>query len=201
MVRVPGSSPPRPPPKAVLGAPADGDIGRDPPVQARTAQAERTSSINTPSASRDAAKRKKSKSARKQLRAPDSDTENRGEQQWTNEDLAQTFYKKDLFSLLLDDPVMTILSPTLEPVETPRQLEAATQLLRMRKDTGITPGAFNASDRFDLETSVIQRLVRILYEKLEPLVGSVTQPETVKLTPTRNTEYQTGSSQYASATS
>ncbi|OWZ19508.1 LOW QUALITY PROTEIN: hypothetical protein PHMEG_0006243 [Phytophthora megakarya] len=37
--------------------------------------------------------------------------------------------------------------------------------------------------------------------KAAPLVGSVTQPETAKLGPTRNPEYQTGSSQYASATS
>ncbi|OWZ14500.1 LOW QUALITY PROTEIN: hypothetical protein PHMEG_00012019 [Phytophthora megakarya] len=56
---------------------------------------------------------KKPKSARKQLKAPDADTEDRGEQQWTNEDLAQTIYKKDLFSFLLDKPVMKILSPTL----------------------------------------------------------------------------------------
>ncbi|OWZ01760.1 LOW QUALITY PROTEIN: hypothetical protein PHMEG_00026791 [Phytophthora megakarya] len=163
-----------------------------------------------PSASRDATKRKKTKSARRQLKAPDSDTEDRGDQQWTIHDLAQTFYTKDLFSFLLGDLVIKILSPTLfgelqgptmEPAETPRQLEAATQLLRMLKDIGTTPGAFNASEPFDLETSVIQRSTRILYETLEPLVGSVTQPETVKLTPPRNTEYQTGSSQYASATS
>ncbi|OWZ08549.1 reverse transcriptase [Phytophthora megakarya] len=146
----------------------------------------------------------------KQLKAPDSDTEDRGDQQWTNEELAQAFCKKDLFSFLLDDPVMKILNPTLigelqgptmEPAETPRQLEAATQLLRILKDAGITPGAFNASEIFDLETSVIQHSARVLYEKLEPLVGSITQPETVRLTPTRSPVYQTGSSQYASATS
>ncbi|OWZ09983.1 LOW QUALITY PROTEIN: hypothetical protein PHMEG_00017239 [Phytophthora megakarya] len=71
----------------------------------------------------------------------------------------------------------------------------------MLKDAGIIPEVFNASELFDLETSVIQRSTRTLYEKLEPLVGSVTQPETAKLTPTRNPEYQAGSSQYASATS
>ncbi|OWZ11525.1 hypothetical protein PHMEG_00015440 [Phytophthora megakarya] len=90
---------------------------------------------------------------------------------------------------------MKILNPTLigelqgstmEPAGTPRQLEAGTQLLRILKDIGITPGAFNASELFDLETSVIQHSARILYEKLKPLVGSITQPETVKLTPTRN---------------
>ncbi|OWY96977.1 hypothetical protein PHMEG_00032608, partial [Phytophthora megakarya] len=101
---------------------------------------------------------------------------------------------------------MTILigelqGSTMEPAETPRQLEAATQLLRMLKDAGITSGAFNASELFDLKTPVIQHSARVLYEKLEPLVGSVTQPETVKLTPTRSLEYQTGSSQYVSATS
>ncbi|OWZ07009.1 reverse transcriptase [Phytophthora megakarya] len=136
------------------------------------------STTNTPSASRDAAKKKKKpKSSRKQLKAPDSDTEDRGDQQWTNEDLAQAFYKKDLFSFLLDDPVMKILNPTLsgelqgptmEPAETPRQLEALTQLLRMLKVAGITAGAFNACELFDLETSVIQHSVRVLYEKLEP---------------------------------
>ncbi|OWZ19162.1 reverse transcriptase [Phytophthora megakarya] len=139
--------------------------------------------------------------------APDSDTKDRGDQQWINEDLAQTFYKKGLFLFLLDDPVMKVLSPTLigelqgptlEPAETPRQLEAATQLLRMLKDVGM---AFNASELVDLETSVIQRSARTLHEKLEPLVGSVIQREPVKLTPTRNPENQTGSSQYASATS
>ncbi|OWZ14379.1 hypothetical protein PHMEG_00012152 [Phytophthora megakarya] len=75
-----------------------------------------------------------------------------------------TIYKKDLFSFLLEVPVMNILSltligelqgPTMEPVETPRQLEAATQVLRMLKDAGITPGAFNASELIDLETLVI----------------------------------------------
>ncbi|OWZ11766.1 hypothetical protein PHMEG_00015170 [Phytophthora megakarya] len=196
---------PRPPPQAPSGAPADGDASRDPPVEARTAQAERTSATNTPSAARDATKKKKPKTARKR-----PDTEDRGDEQWTNEDLAQAFYKKDLFSFLLIDPVMKILNPTLigelqgptmEPAETPRQLEAATQLLRMLKDAGITPGAFNASELFDLETSVIQHSARVLYEKLEPLVGSITQPETVKLRPTRSPLYQTGSSQYASATS
>ncbi|OWY95810.1 hypothetical protein PHMEG_00034091, partial [Phytophthora megakarya] len=101
--------------------------------------------------------------------------------------LAQAFYKKDLFSFLLGDPVMKILSPTLigelqgptiEPAETPRHLEAPTQLLRILKDADITPGAFNASGVFDPETSVIQHSARVLYEKLEPLVESITQPET-----------------------
>ncbi|OWY98607.1 hypothetical protein PHMEG_00030587 [Phytophthora megakarya] len=69
----------------------------------------------------------------------------------------------------------------MELAETPQQLEAATQLLRMLKDAGITPGTFNASELFDLETSVaISRR---------------------RLTPTRSPVYQTGSSQYASATS
>ncbi|OWY97413.1 LOW QUALITY PROTEIN: hypothetical protein PHMEG_00032059 [Phytophthora megakarya] len=112
-------------------------------------------------------------SARKQLKAPDSDTEDRGDQPWANEDLAQTFYKKGLFACLLDEPVVKTLSPmligelqgpTLEPAETPRQLEAATQLLRMLKDAGIIPGAFNASELFDLEAPVIQRSTRTLYE-------------------------------------
>ncbi|OWY94846.1 LOW QUALITY PROTEIN: hypothetical protein PHMEG_00035308, partial [Phytophthora megakarya] len=71
----------------------------------------------------------------------------------------------------------------------------------MLKDAGIIPEVFNTSERFDRETSVIQRSTRTLYEKLEPLVRSVTQPETAKLTPTRNPEYQAGSSQYASVTS
>ncbi|OWY91069.1 hypothetical protein PHMEG_00040508, partial [Phytophthora megakarya] len=55
------------------------------------------------------------------------------------------------------------------------------------------PGAFSASKLFDLETT--------LYNKLGPLVGSVALPETIKRTPVRSPEYQTGSSQYASATS
>ncbi|OWY91878.1 hypothetical protein PHMEG_00039353, partial [Phytophthora megakarya] len=71
----------------------------------------------------------------------------------------------------------------------------------MLKDAGITPGALNASELFDLETSVIQNSARALYEKLEPLVGSITLQETVRLTPTRSPVYQTGSSQYASDTS
>ncbi|OWZ02483.1 hypothetical protein PHMEG_00025949 [Phytophthora megakarya] len=94
-----------------------------------------------------------------------------------------------LMKILNPTLIGELQGPTMEPAETPRQLEAATQLLRILKDAGITTGAFNASELFDLETS------------LEPLVGSITQPETVKLTPTRNPEYQTGSSQYASATS
>ncbi|OWZ11076.1 hypothetical protein PHMEG_00015957, partial [Phytophthora megakarya] len=136
---------PPPLPQGLSGSPADGDICRDPPGEARMAQDERTLATKIPSASRDAAKRKKPKSARKQLNAPDSDTEDRGDQQWTNEDLTQTFYKKGLFSFLLDDPVMKILSPML-----------------IGELQGITSGAFNASELFDLKTSVIQRSARIM---------------------------------------
>ncbi|OWY95011.1 hypothetical protein PHMEG_00035102, partial [Phytophthora megakarya] len=63
------------------------------------------------------------------------------------------------------------------------------------------PGAFSASELFDLEPTVIHRSATLLYNKLEPLVGSVALPETIKRTPVRSPEYQTGSSRYASVTS
>ncbi|OWY96645.1 hypothetical protein PHMEG_00033040, partial [Phytophthora megakarya] len=146
----------------------------------------------------------------KELKAPDSDAEDHDERTWTEEELAQIFYKKDLFAFLLEDPVMKILrpmlieelhGPTTPPTKTSRQLEAVTQLLRTLKDAGIMPVAFSASELFDLETTVIHRSATLLYNNLEPLVESVALPETIKRTPVRSSEYQTGSSQYASATS
>ncbi|OWY92725.1 hypothetical protein PHMEG_00038146, partial [Phytophthora megakarya] len=201
---------PHTPPQAPSGAPADCDESRDPPDEAQTARAERTSSTNTPPTTGVGPKKKKPKSGKKKLKAPDSDAEDHDERTWTEEDLAQIFHKKDLFAFLLEDPVMKILRPTVigelhgpttPPTETSRQLEAATQLLRTLKDAGIMPGAFSASKLFDLETTVIHRSATLLYNKLEPLVGSVALPETIKRTPVRSPEYQTGSSQYASATS
>ncbi|OWZ21954.1 LOW QUALITY PROTEIN: hypothetical protein PHMEG_0003409 [Phytophthora megakarya] len=55
-------------------------------VETRTTQAGRIS--------RHAAKRKMPQSDQKDLKASASDTEGRGGQQWTNQDLGQTFYKK-----------------------------------------------------------------------------------------------------------
>ncbi|OWZ16441.1 hypothetical protein PHMEG_0009778 [Phytophthora megakarya] len=44
-------------------------------------------------------KKKEPKSGKKNLKAPDSDAENRNEQTWTEEELAQIFHKKDLFAV------------------------------------------------------------------------------------------------------
>ncbi|OWZ14291.1 LOW QUALITY PROTEIN: hypothetical protein PHMEG_00012253 [Phytophthora megakarya] len=172
-------------PHAPSGAPADCDESRDMLDEARTALADRTSSTNTPPTAR----------------APDSDAEDRDERTWPEEELAQIFHKKDLFAFLLEDPVMKIFArqlrgPTTAPTETSRQLETATQLLHTLKDAKIMPGALSA-----IVTTVIHISVTLLYNKLEPLVGLVALPETIKQTPVRSPEYQPGSSQYASATS
>ncbi|OWZ17963.1 hypothetical protein PHMEG_0008018 [Phytophthora megakarya] len=201
---------PHTPPQAPSGAPADCDEGRALLEEARTARAERTSSTNIPSTTGVGSNKKKPKSGKKMLKDPDSDAEDHDERTWTEEELAQIFHKKNLFAFLLDDPVMPILRPTLigelhgpttPPTKTSRQLEAATQLLRTLNVSGIMPGSFSAGDLFALETTVIHRLETLLYKKLEPLVESVALPKTIKRTPVRSPEYQTRSSQYASAMS
>ncbi|OWZ12761.1 LOW QUALITY PROTEIN: hypothetical protein PHMEG_00014026 [Phytophthora megakarya] len=138
---------------------------------------------------------------KKKWKAPNSDAEDRDERPWTEEELAHIFHKKDLFAFLLEYPVIDRRAPRPDDPPTSRQLEAATQLLRTFKDTGIMPRALTTSASFDLETTVIHRSAMLLYNKLEPLVGLVALPETIKRTPVRSPDYQTGSSQYASTTS
>ncbi|POM79768.1 Hypothetical protein PHPALM_2486 [Phytophthora palmivora] len=72
---------PRPPPQAPAGAPAERNSRYGSPDEGPLAQADRPSSTITPPASRAASKKKKPKSTRKKLKAPDSDVEGREETQ------------------------------------------------------------------------------------------------------------------------
>ncbi|POM58041.1 Hypothetical protein PHPALM_37371 [Phytophthora palmivora] len=79
---------PHPPPQAPLGAPAGCDANHSPLDEDPSAKADRTSSTTTPPASRVAANKKKLKTTRKKLKAPDSDAEDRGDvHTWTDDEL------------------------------------------------------------------------------------------------------------------
>uniref|UniRef100_H3GGM9 Retrotransposon gag domain-containing protein n=1 Tax=Phytophthora ramorum TaxID=164328 RepID=H3GGM9_PHYRM len=70
--------------------------------------------------------------------------------------------------------------------------------MRMLKEAGIVLGSFDANELFDLELPIIRESTLSLFAKLTPLVGSVVPVQRERPAPTRS---QTGSSQYASATS
>ncbi|POM72519.1 Hypothetical protein PHPALM_10752, partial [Phytophthora palmivora] len=202
---------PHPPPQAPSGAPADRDANHGPLDEDPSAKADRTSSTTTPPASRVAAKKKKPKTMRKKLKAPDSDAEDRGDvHTWTDDELELAFHRKELASFLTTDPVMKVIrpkvigdlhGPTWTPTESSNKLDAVKVLMRTLKEAGIVSGAFDANTLFDLDLTLIHKSTMALYQKLVPLVGTVTPEEAPRHTSFRNPEYQTGSSQYASATS
>ncbi|OWY95012.1 hypothetical protein PHMEG_00035103 [Phytophthora megakarya] len=101
------------PPQAPSGAPADFDESRDLPDEAQTAPTERTSSTNIPATTGVDPKKHKPKSGKKKLKAPDSGAEDHDERTWAKEELAQGFHKKDLFTFLLEGPVMKSFHRTL----------------------------------------------------------------------------------------
>uniref|UniRef100_H3H9S9 Uncharacterized protein n=1 Tax=Phytophthora ramorum TaxID=164328 RepID=H3H9S9_PHYRM len=190
-----------------FGDPADHDANRDPPDESLTVKTEGPSSKTTPPASH-ATSKKKSKTSRKKLKAPESEAEDQEDRNtWTDEQLESAFIYKDLYKFLHEDPVMKIVrpkpigelqGPVNAPKEVTSQLEAVTLLMRMLKDAGIVLGSFDANELFDVELPVIRESTLNLFAKLTPLVGSVVPVQRTRPTPTRS---QTGSSQYASATS
>ncbi|POM75920.1 Reverse transcriptase [Phytophthora palmivora] len=195
---------PHPPPQAPLGAPSDRDANHGPLDEDPSAKADRTSSTTTPPASRVAAKKKKPKTTRKKLKAPDSDAEDRGDvHTWTDDELELAFHRKELASFLTTNHVMTVIrpkvigdlhGPTWTPTESPNKLDAVKVLMRTLKQAGIVSGAFDANTLFNLDLTLIHKSTIALYQKLVPLVGSVTPEEAPRQTSFRNPEYQTGSS-------
>ncbi|POM67521.1 Hypothetical protein PHPALM_16465, partial [Phytophthora palmivora] len=141
-----------------------------------------------PSISRSDKKKPKKKSTRKKMRAPEMDDEDqigskprfRSGQGWSDEDLENLFYHKELREFLDRDPVMRIL--------------------RLKQEAGMTTGAFDADDVFDLDLKVIQTATKNLFSKLKILVGEIPQiTEPVPSPPASITDRQTSSSHYASA--
>ncbi|POM60947.1 hypothetical protein PHPALM_30120, partial [Phytophthora palmivora] len=139
------------------------------------------------------------------MKAPEIDDEvqigskprSKSGQGWSDEDLENLFYHKELREFLDRDPVMRILrlkqvrdprEPVSAPIKTANKLEAVKDLSRLLKEAGVTTGAFDADDVFDLDL------------KLKILVGEIPQiTDPVPSPPASITDRQTSSSHYASA--
>ncbi|POM72149.1 LOW QUALITY PROTEIN: Hypothetical protein PHPALM_11187 [Phytophthora palmivora] len=89
--------------------------------------------------------------------------------------------------------------PVSAPIKTANKLEAVKDLLRLLKEAGMTTGAFDADDVFDLDLKVIQAATKDLFSKLKILVGEIPQITEVPSPPASITDRQTSSSHYASA--
>ncbi|GMG16283.1 unnamed protein product [Phytophthora fragariaefolia] len=102
---------PRPPPQVPSGTPAGLEENLDPPNESPPAQAGTNTSTQQRSA-RSTAKKKtsKSKPSRKKIKAPDSDTEDRGDLM-SDDQLTKAYYKKELHTFLINDMVMRVLRP------------------------------------------------------------------------------------------
>ncbi|POM65921.1 LOW QUALITY PROTEIN: Hypothetical protein PHPALM_18295 [Phytophthora palmivora] len=198
---------PRPPPQAPAGAPAERNSRYVSPDEGPLARADRPSSTTTPPALEE----EKTEIHAEKLKAPDPDVEGREEtQNWAEDKIALTYYQRKLTSFLTENPVMKIMRPKMSNmpqgpvtalIETSNKLEAVQILMRTMKETGIEPKHFDANVLFDMELAAIQDATATLHKLLVPLTSSKTLKETPKLMSFRSPEYQTGSSQYASATS
>ncbi|GMF16977.1 unnamed protein product [Phytophthora fragariaefolia] len=159
------------------------------------------STIHLRSDGRSTAKKKtaKSKPSRKKFRAPDSETEDRGDLM-SDDQLTKAYYKKELHTFLINDAVMRGLRPKIlgelqgpvsPPVAGSTKLSATKALMRLRKETGIIADSFEAEALFDLKLSEIKQSVQSLFELLVPLVGepdqAQKQPTQSKSTATRST--------------
>ncbi|POM60972.1 hypothetical protein PHPALM_30089 [Phytophthora palmivora] len=130
-------------------------------------------------------------------------------QGWSDEDLENLFYHKELREFLDRDPVMRILrlkqvgdprEPVSAPIKTANKLEAVKDSLRLLKEAGMTTGACDADDVFDLDLKVIQTATKDLFSKLKILVGETPQiTDPVPSPPASITDRLTSSSHYASA--
>ncbi|POM61279.1 LOW QUALITY PROTEIN: hypothetical protein PHPALM_29726, partial [Phytophthora palmivora] len=133
----------------------------------------------------------------------------RSGQGWSDEDLENWFYHKELREFLDRDPVTRILrlkqvrdprEPVSAPIKTANKLEAVKDLLRLLKGAGMTTGVFDAGDVFDLDLKVIQTATKDLFSKLKILVGEIPQIiDPVPSPPASITDRQTSSSHYPSA--
>ncbi|POM71995.1 Reverse transcriptase [Phytophthora palmivora] len=104
----------------------------------------------------------------------------RSGQGWSDEDLENRFYNKEFREFIERDPVMRIL--------------------RLKQKAGMTTGAFDADDAFDLNLKVIQTATQDLFSKLKILVDEIPHTtDPVPSPPASLTNRQTSSSHYASA--
>ncbi|KAE8881272.1 hypothetical protein PF005_g27784 [Phytophthora fragariae] len=149
------------------------------------------------------------------MKAPESDTEDRnGPETWTNTQLEQfedALKRKKLQAFLVEDLVMKIMrlkivgtlqGPVTAPVVTTDKLGAIKMLMHPLKEAGIVQGAFEVNELFERDVSDITRSTMSLHLILTPLVGSTKiEIDTTPAVSPHSPEYQTGSPQYASATS
>ncbi|GMG17906.1 unnamed protein product [Phytophthora fragariaefolia] len=177
---------PRPPPQVPSGTPAGLDFHPDPPDESPPPQAGANTSIQ-PRSGRSTAKKKtaKSKPSRKKIKAPDSETEDRGDIM-SDDQLTKAYYKKELHTFLINDAVMRVLRPKIlgelqgpvsPPVAGSTKLSTTKALMRLLKETGIIAESFEAEALFDLKLSEIKQSVQSLLELLAPLVGEPDQAQ------------------------
>jgi hypothetical protein len=203
---------PRFPPQVPSGTPAGPDASQDLPDEGSFAQANDPSSTTTHAAP--GAKSVKTKAARKKLKAPDSDGEDRAvlKSTWSRSMLELAYKRTELTEFLRGNPVMRIMQleligsitgPVQAPSSTTNKLDAAMDLLRLLEDAGFTAGVFDAEDLFHLELDAIRISAAALFNLLKPLVGerAAAQAPESKIAQAKSLAYHTGSSQYDSATS
>jgi hypothetical protein len=92
----------------------------------------------------------------------------------------------------------TLQGPVRAPKASSILLDSIQVLMRMLEGAGIVLGSCDADELFNVEMAKIRETTLDLFTKLTPLVGSVVPLEQ---TGPRSARSQTGSSQYASATS
>ncbi|GMG17469.1 unnamed protein product [Phytophthora fragariaefolia] len=187
-------------PKSPSGTPMGLDENLDPPDESPPAQAGASTSTQ-PRSTRSTAKKKTSKlkPSRKKIKAPDSETEDRGDLM-SEEQLTKAYYKKELHTFLINDTVMRVLQPKFigelqGPVSPPAagssKLSATRALMRLHKETGIIAKSFESEALFDLKLSEVKQSVQSLFKLLAPLVSepdqSQKQPTQSKSTTTRST--------------
>ncbi|POM71990.1 Hypothetical protein PHPALM_11367 [Phytophthora palmivora] len=110
-------------------------------------QPDRPSSTAIPQALRATSKKKKRRSTRKKLKAPDSDVEGRGEtQNWAAYKIELTYNQRERISFLIENPVMKFMCPKMSNTpqglvtafaETSNKLEAVKVLMRTMKEADI----------------------------------------------------------------
>ncbi|EGZ18354.1 hypothetical protein PHYSODRAFT_261333 [Phytophthora sojae] len=172
---------PLPPPQVLPRTPAGRAAKHDPPDEHPAAKAVGSSAKN-PAQTKGAMSKKKTRAARKKLRAPDAEPEDRSmtKATWTQSKLEVAYRRIVLQDFLRDHPVMQILQlqvpegltgPIQAPSLTMNKLEAATGLLRLAQEAGLAVGVFEAKDLFGLELDTIRLAAAALFNKLKPIVG------------------------------
>ncbi|GMF42371.1 unnamed protein product [Phytophthora fragariaefolia] len=159
-----------------LGGPAGLDENLDPPDESPPAQAGANTSVQ-PQNGRSTAKKKtaKSKPSRKKIKAPDSETEDRGDLM-SDDQLTKAYYKKELHTFLINDTVMRVLrpkilgelqGPVLPPAAGSNKLSATKALMCLLEETGIIDESSKAETLFDLKLSEIKQSVQSLNKVID----------------------------------